>query len=165
MGCVLSLLVCSACGSASPARSNSGSGGSADGSKTKIEFGEGFLEPEQNGGTWRWMGAEGRLKIANTHQSMTLKIQGRAPEGLTESPTIRFEFNGRPLDQVVGLQPIDKQYAISAAAQGDGELSELRISTDRTVVPHDVNPSSPDRRRLGFSVYSVTWSTQQGGAP
>jgi hypothetical protein len=162
MGCVLSLLVCSACGSGSPARTSSGS---ADGSTTKIEFGEGFFEPEQNGGTWRWMGPDGRLKITNTHRSMTLKIQGRAPEGLAESPTIRFEFNGRPLDQVVGLQPIDKQYAISAAAQGDGEMSELRISTDRTVVPHDVNPSSPDRRRLGFSVYSVTWSAQQGGAP
>jgi hypothetical protein len=76
---------------------------------------------------------------------------------LIEAPTIRFEFGGAPLDEIVGNDAVDRSYEIRAAQQSRGATTELRIQTSRTFVPRDFDPSSPDGRHLGFTVYNVDW--------
>jgi glycosyltransferase involved in cell wall biosynthesis len=126
--------------------------------RADVTYIRGFLDPEgENGSRWRWMGAEGVIRVRNTRRDMLLTIKGRAPVQLIEAPTIRFEFGGAPLDEIVGNDAVDRSYEIRAAQQSRGATTELRIRTSRTFVPRDFDPSSPDGRHLGFTVYNVDW--------
>lgn len=125
-----------------------------------IEFLSGFhpLERASDGSSWRWMGAEGAVRLKNLPRDMVLTVKGRAPGTVSQPPTIGFEFNGEPLEPIAGARgEVRKSFEIPAARQTNGEWSMLHITTTETFVPHDVNPQSPDHRNLGFAVYELTW--------
>jgi len=125
-----------------------------------VEYALGFraLEQGRDGSSWRWIGAEAVIRLSNTHRDMLLTIKGVVPAGLPRPSTISLAFNGVPLDQLVGVRgAVLKKYEIPASRQGTATSSRLRITSSQTFVPHEIDPQSPDRRRLGFAVVDVTW--------
>jgi len=124
-----------------------------------VAYEGGFYDAERdrNGVAWRWMTTLGVVSLRNSHHDMTLTIKGRVPEQVTKAPRVMVTFNGHVLDAIDGTREVDRAYYVPRSMQGDGDLSELRISTDQTVIPRQVNPASADRRRLGFVLYDLTW--------
>ena len=124
-----------------------------------VEYQTGFLAPERGSGqSWRWMGADGVIRLKNTQRDMTLTISGRAPLDLPQRPTITVELNGELLGAIAEARgALERKYDVPAAKLGIGPWSTLHITSSQTLVPHDINPESPDTRRLGFALYNLTW--------
>ena len=104
-------------------------------------------------------GPEAVIRLKNTGRDMRLVLTGNAPTNVFKSPsTIKLTFNGAPLDQFTGTaEVIEKRYEISAAQLGSAPYSELRISSDKSMVPKEVNKDSQDPRRLAFSLARLSW--------
>lgn len=128
----------------------------------EISYGEGFSDLESGGGSsWRWMSSEGVIKLKNTKKDMRLRIMGSVPTDRIPKSTITVSFNGQQLDQFPGSKTIDKEYSIPTAKQGNEATSELRIKTDKTFVPKEVDKNSTDDRQLGFSLTKIIWEPKQ----
>jgi hypothetical protein len=128
-----------------------------------IDYGSDFqpLERGLDGSTWRWMGATATIRLKNTHRDMILTVKGRAPLTVPHPPTIQFEFNGEPLDPIPEARgEVQSTFQISAAKQADKDWSMLRITTNETFVPHEVDPKAEDRRRLGVALYELSWEAK-----
>jgi hypothetical protein len=128
-----------------------------------VEFGAGFNGEEKHAtASWRWMGADGLVKLWNSRQSMVLKLTAHAPDGtVAQGTTLTLKFNGAPLDAF--LPPKDtfhKEYLIPAARHGPEKWSELRLEVDKTVVPKEANKKSGDARILGLKVFDVVWELE-----
>lgn len=158
----LSLLVCAAC-SGEPAKETPPAATPASAPVTpapKIAYAAGFFDEERGaaGETWRWMGPQGTVRLKNTGREMALTLTGSSPLGpLKGAPTVTVTLNDQQLDQFPGAEAITKQYTISAAQQGTGEYSELRIASSKSFVPQEVNKQFQDSRRLAFSLGKLTW--------
>jgi hypothetical protein len=124
-----------------------------------VAYSSGFFEPEQAAGlTWRWMGAEGVIKLRNTHRDMVLTIKGHAPAEVPQAAIIKVTLNGESLDQFSAkADEAEKQYTVSATQQANGDWSELRLTASHSYVPHEADPKSGDQRRLAFSLSALTW--------
>ena len=81
-------------------------------------------------------------------------------EQLPGSPTIKLILNGEVLDQFPGARNIEKEYVVPVAKQGNNPNSELRITTDKTLVPKEKDPKSNDGRVLGLSVRKIVWEAK-----
>jgi hypothetical protein len=127
----------------------------------KYESGFHGLEKNADGSSWQWMDQEGVVKLKNTGQDMTLKINGRAPVEYFSKPSVlKLTLNGEPLDEVqAGAKEVEKEYTVPAAKQG-GEWSELRLSASQAFVPKDVIKGSNDPRRISFSLHRLTWEAK-----
>ena len=127
----------------------------------KVVYAQGFFDQERgpDGGTWRWMGPEGVVRLKNSGRDMILTLAGSSPMHVFKSPvTIKLTFNGAPLDQFVGkAEGVEKRYEIPAAKLGSGDFSELRISSDKSMVPQEVDKNFQDSRRLAFSLSKLAW--------
>ena len=78
--------------------------------------------------TWRWMDAEGVVKLKNGRQDMVLKMTGRAPLD-AKSPTMKIFLNGEQLEQFTPSEKLfEKVYKIPAAKLSNGAWSELKIT-------------------------------------
>lgn len=132
--------------------------------ETGISYGQGFSEMERgpDGSTWRWMDTEGAIMLKNTRRDMVLRIKGGVPiDRFPQPPTFRIQFNGELLEEITAAPAVlEKEYAIPAAKQSSGDWSELRISTNQSFVPKEVDKSSTDARRLGFSLHKLEWVTK-----
>jgi|GEM_PF-2531109 len=127
-----------------------------------IDFGPGFFPAERaaDGSSWRWMGDEGVVFLRNTRRDMKLTIKGRAPLEFAEPPTLNVELDGSPLPAIPKARgEVSATYEVSADQLGVVEWNRLRLTT-KTVVPHDVNPQSPDKRRVGFALYDLSWQSK-----
>ena len=127
-----------------------------------VNFGQGFSGVEGSGdNTWRWMAGEGVVSLKNTGKEMKLRLVGDAPiEQLGSKPTIKLVLNGEVLDQFPGARNLEKEYVIPVAKQGNNPNSELRITTDKTLVPKEKDPKSNDGRVLGLSVRKIVWEAK-----
>jgi len=130
----------------------------------RIHYLSGFsgLEGDRAGTSWRWMSDEGVVQLENTGQAMRLRIVGDAPlDSLPHPGTFKISLNGALLDQTtLQKNPLQKEFLISPAQQGEGKWSELRIGTDQVFIPGQKNPQSSDQRRLGFSLVRLTWEAE-----
>lgn len=111
------------------------------------------------GNSWRWMGPEGVVKLENTGRDMVLVLAGSAPTHVFKSAaTITLTLNGAPLGQFAGQQEVSEhRYEISAAQLGAQPYAELRINSDKFLVPQEVDKNLQDTRRLAFSLTKLTW--------
>ncbi|MEO6725005.1 MAG: hypothetical protein ABIP14_06855 [Blastocatellia bacterium] len=126
----------------------------------KVVYAQGFFDQEgTDGGTWRWMGPEGVVRLKNGGHDMTLTFAGSSPMHVFKSPvTIKLTFNGMPLDQFTGkAEGVEKRYEIPSSKLGSGDFSELRISSDKSMVPHEVDKTLQDSRRLALSLSKLKW--------
>ena len=129
---------------------------------TEIIYGEGLTHVEGDKTiSWRWMSNEGIVKLKNNTRDMKLSLTGNVPmNAFPQPPTLTLFFNGKQLDQFPGAQNVAKEYTIPAADQAGKEYSELKITTNKTFVPKEVDKKSADDRKLGLSVTKVEWVTK-----
>jgi hypothetical protein len=127
-------------------------------SEAQILYAEGFYDLEQSpSGSWRWMAPAGTVHLKNTGKEMRLRVVGNVPTNqFSQPPKIKIELNGEPLDEFSTFS-VDKEYVIPAARQGNKRYSDLRITTDKSFVPKDVDKTSTDARRLAFSLTQLIW--------
>lgn len=128
----------------------------------EIVYEKGFfpLEKDDKAGTsWRWMGAEGVLKVKNIKRDMTLKLAGNVPlEPFPQPPTIAVFLNGEELEKFEATTGMmEKVYLIPAAKLGANEYAELKLTISKTFVPKDAVKGATDARALGFSLTNLTW--------
>jgi len=127
-----------------------------------IDFGLGFYPEERAGDSpaWRWMGQEGIIRLRNSHRDMVLTIKGRFPLQVAKPSAIDVEFNHEPFDPIPATtRDAEARYVISAEKQGNAEWSRLLLTAHASFVPHALDPQSPDRRELAFSVVGLSWET------
>lgn len=126
-----------------------------------IVYAQGFYDEEQggDGNRWRWMTTDGVVRLKNTQRDMVLTIAGSSPTHVFKSdPTVTLTLNGAPLDQFAGKKEgVEKRYEIPAGKLGSGDYAELRISSDKSMVPEEVNKTIADKRRLAFQLGKLTW--------
>jgi hypothetical protein len=126
-----------------------------------VVYGEGFFPEDTgpNGTTWHWMGEEGVISLPSAKHDMVLKITGIVPvERFRQPPAIALRLNGEQLDQFTATSGrMEKVYTIRASRQAGRDRSELRIHTDQTFVPKEVDKASNDTRRLGFALLQLQW--------
>ena len=125
-----------------------------------VVFAQGFFDLEKDASmSWRWMEPEGVVRLKNTGKDMVLKIAGRAPvERFKQAPVIKLTLNGTQLDEAKATaELLTREFTVTAAQQGAGEWSELKISSDKSFVPKDTDPGATDPRRLAFSVTKLSW--------
>jgi len=107
------------------------------------------------------MGPEGIIRLRNSHRDMVLTIKGSFPSQVAQPSALEVEFNHEPLDPLpASTGEASKRYAIPVEKQGDAEWSRLLLTAHVFFVPHQLDPRSPDRRVLAFSVDSLTWEPQ-----
>ena len=126
----------------------------------KVVYATGFYGEERTAdNAWRWMEPTGIVRLRNTGKDMELSLTGRPPiEQFKQAPTITISLNGAKLDEYKGsTEMATKTFVVTPAQQGSGEWSELKISTDMSFVPKEVDQKSTDGRRLAFSVTGLTW--------
>lgn len=127
-----------------------------------VSYGTGFSALEVDGArSWRWMGNEGIVKLKNSNREMSLSLVADIPmNAFPHPPTIKIVFNGKPLDQFQATQKIIKEYAIPSDKQGGKLYSELRIVTDKTFVPKELDKNSNDDRKLSLSLTRLEWAAR-----
>ncbi len=130
-----------------------------------VIYGQGFydLELGSDGSSWRWMSQEGVIKLRNSRRDRLLKIEGGTPSAPFLPPaTIKIQFNGELLDQVTTVDGrLKKVYTITAARQGEGAWSELRLNVYPSVVPKEVGTNGSDPRQLAFSLEKLLWEASE----
>ena len=99
------------------------------------------------------------IRLRNTGKDMELAITGRLPmEHFKSPPTITIMLNGTKVDEYKGsIDVVTRTIAVTPAQQGDGDWSELKITSDMSFVPKEVNKASGDERRLAFQLTGLTW--------
>jgi DNA-directed RNA polymerase subunit RPC12/RpoP len=145
--------------------------------KPPVMFQEGFYGIERSKqSSWRWMGdvlakaggpvpLKGTVLLLNTKKDTVLKIAAIVPK-MPATPTIKFYFNGKRLDEFkLTKDRFEKSYKIPAARQGQDEYSELLLTTDQFRIPMEVEKNSMDSRRLGIRVTKLTWDGSEGIPP
>ncbi len=127
----------------------------------KVVFTEGFynLEKGPNDLSWRWMGEAGSVKLKNFRKDSVLKFVAEVPmRYFPTPPSITITLNGQKLEQFTATPGrIEKIYNISAAQLGGADYADLKISTDKTFVPKEVEKNSTDPRKLGVQLDDLAW--------
>jgi 4-amino-4-deoxy-L-arabinose transferase-like glycosyltransferase len=126
----------------------------------RVEFASGFHGWERLGDRkWQWMSGDAVVRLQNTGQPMQLRIAGAVPATAFTRPTsFKLFLNGTLLEQFAALeQPVQREYTLTAAQQGSGEWSELRLQADQTITPRQADPSNLDERQLSFSLTELVW--------
>lgn len=123
---------------------------------------EGFYPQEKTGDlSWRWMGETGNIRLKNVGKDAVLKLKGAVQQDFfKEPPTLTLTLNGEQLDSIVTTKGVlEKSYTIPAAKQ-KGDYSELKLSSNKTFIPKEVEKGSNDQRKLSFSLRELSWEAK-----
>jgi hypothetical protein len=121
-------------------------------------FKEGWQQPERAGHNteWHWTKKEATIAFKNPGQDCVLYLDLDNPGGVfREEQQVTVTLNGEPLTtfSLVPKQAILRKVALPAEALGSEDVAEIRIGVDKTFVPAQLDPSSPDTRELGIRVF------------
>jgi hypothetical protein len=158
--CLLAGFVLMLSGCVAEEKDDKTAGSTATPATPRVVYSSGFFDEEKDGNnSWRWMEPTGVARLRNTGKDMELTITGRPPvEHFKQAPTITITLNGTKLDEYKGSNDMaTKTFTVTPAQQGDGEWSELKISSDMSFVPKEVAKTSTDGRRLAFSLTGLIW--------
>ncbi len=117
-------------------------------------FIEGFYLPEERS---RWFGDQARVWLAAPDQAQTLMldIAAQRPDGIP-SPELTITINGVP----AGSFKVGNDWqTISVRLPDQLDRSQplrIELSSSTTFVPHDVEQTNPDGRKLGVRVRLIT---------
>lgn len=107
---------------------------------------------------WQWTKKEATLKFRNPKKNAVFYLDADQPEAALPDPQqVRVSVAGEPLD-AFALPPnqrVFRKIALKAAQLGTGDLTEIRITVDKTFTPSERDPKSKDTRELGIRVYHV----------
>ena len=106
---------------------------------------------------WQWTKKEGTLAFKNPKKDAVLYLDLDSPgKALHGAQQVQVIMGGQALDSFT-LEPDEtmlRKVALPSARMGDGELTELQVSVDKTFVPVLVsNSNSKDKRELGVRVF------------
>jgi hypothetical protein len=114
--------------------------------------------PEHNAGVeWQWTKRDATLSFKNPKKNVVFYFDVDSPDSVAHDPQqVQVSVNDQPVAEL-SLKPKDrvlKKIPLTAAQLGTGEMSELRVSVDKTFVPALVPGSnSKDPRELGVRVF------------
>jgi hypothetical protein len=98
--------------------------------------------------SWRWMGREAKLILANRGQDSLLYLEGGLPQPVFPTPTtLRLQLDGQPLGQVTtGTDgKLSALYHLKKEQLGSGSTAVLSLTADQTFVPKDKGLGGDDR--------------------
>jgi hypothetical protein len=123
-------------------------------------FQDGWYQAEVAGGNtgveWQWTKKEATLAFRNPKKNVPFYLDLDSPGGKLIGPQqVEVSVGSTTIDAFT-LQPeqrLLRKMTLPAAQFGTGEMSEIRISVDKTFVPAQVDPNSKDSRELGVRVF------------
>lgn len=111
-------------------------------------------------GVWRWSGPNPRPRILipfthNGGASITLYVDSFIADDVRESVEVRV--NGSPARKVIKRDTDGFRFVIEIEAQLRADKpSVLQLEMNRSVAPNEIDPESPDMRRLGMCLTAVS---------
>jgi len=115
--------------------------------------------PEDPARSWQWTDRSAGLTFRNPRRAVTLFLEfdtrsdvfGDTPQRVT------ITAGGQAVDTFTAdnRDPVLRRITLQANDLGVDEMSEIRISVDRTFRPASVQEGSTDTRELGIRVYHV----------
>ncbi len=105
---------------------------------------------------WRWTSKQAHCILANPRRDALLILRGARPLPILVNQSIRLELNSSCLDEFrLRASNFYIEYVIPAEMMGGDEKITLKISTDKTFIPSEVNPQTTDSRELGIQVHEL----------
>jgi hypothetical protein len=105
---------------------------------------------------WQWTKRDATLSFKNPKKDALLYFDVDSPDSVPHDPQqVQVSLNDQPVAELT-LKPADhvlKRIPLTAAQLGTAEMSELRISVDKTFVPALATANSKDPRELGVRVF------------
>jgi hypothetical protein len=105
---------------------------------------------------WQWTKRDATLSFKNPKKDALLYFDVDSPDSVPHDPQqVQVSLNDQPVAELT-LKPADrvlKRIPLTVAQLGTAEMSELRISVDKTFVPALVTANSKDPRELGVRVF------------
>ncbi len=104
---------------------------------------------------WQWTKKEATLAFRNPRRNVLFYLQiGGSPAGMTESQTVTVRVGDQAVDSFVVQGGMLRKVPLTSAQLGAGEMTEVKIGVDRTVIPSLLPATtSRDTRELGICVY------------
>jgi hypothetical protein len=106
---------------------------------------------------WQWTKKEATVAFRNPKRDVTLYLQADNP---MTSPQAARQIEVRIGDQLIGVAAVSSDESIvqtlpvSAAQMGEGDMVELRLVADKTLVPAlEAGSGNADARELGVRVF------------
>jgi hypothetical protein len=115
------------------------------------------LAGDSGGAEWQWTKKEATLAFRNPRKDLVFYLEVDSPIArFVGDQQVQVSSAGQPVEQFV-VRPDEPQLRrtkIAAAQLGDGEMAELRIAVDKTLVPALApEAKSKDPRELGVRVF------------
>ena len=105
---------------------------------------------------WQWTKKDATLSFKNPKKDCLFYLDVDNPGSVfSEAQQVQVSLGGQIVDQFTlrPKQPELRKIQLKAAQLGNGDVSELVISVDKTYVPAVINASSKDPRELGVRVF------------
>ena len=109
--------------------------------------------------TWRWTHQTATLSFLNPQADATFSIDYAArPDVFADAPqAVTVSLGDQMLQSFVAdaVGRRRRRIPLTAAALGNEDIAEIRITVDRTFVPANLIVGSRDTRELGIQVYDA----------
>jgi hypothetical protein len=127
----------------------------------EIIYDHGWYDPETdlrvsdpNHRNWRWTAQKAICTIENPKKPCTLIIRGGVDKSVLPNQHVVVKINDTVLEDFLPEDgTFERTYTVTAEQMGKGDNFALGLETDKTFVPNKINPSSLDKRELGFQLY------------
>jgi hypothetical protein len=103
---------------------------------------------------WQWTKKEAVLAFRNPKRDVMFYLDLDRPSTAVEAPTLSVQAGGAVVDSFRVESQMVRKIPLSTAQLGTGEMTELKISVDKTFVPSLLaSANSRDVRELGVRVF------------
>jgi hypothetical protein len=103
---------------------------------------------------WQWTKKEAVLAFRNPKRDVTFYLDLDRPSTAVEAPVVSVQVGEPVVDSFRVESQMMRKIPLTAAQLGTGEMTELKISVDKTFVPSLLpSANSHDTRELGVRVF------------
>ncbi len=104
---------------------------------------------------WQWTKKEATLAFRNPRRNVLFYLHlGEPPKALTEQQTVTVHVGDQAVDSFPVTGEVLRRVPLTAAQLGAGEMTELKISVDKTFTPALLPAAgNRDQRELGVCVF------------
>ncbi len=111
--------------------------------------------PDNPAVEWQWTKKEATLAFRNPKKNVLFYLDvGGQGQGVTTPPTVTVSLGDQVVDTFVPTTPMLRKVALTAAQLGTAEMTEMKVSVDKTFVPALIPAAhNGDNRELGICVF------------